>query len=161
MRDKLLITLAVVGFAAALSPAWLFRKFGDALDSGQPVQYSGMATLTNLIFVLIVAALIGSILFFLVFYSHRMAHKVKNLEEEIAKLQSQSSANRVYPDGLTQREVEVLRLVAQGKSNQDIADDLHIALNTVARHLSNVFNKIGSQNRAEAAIYASNNELLD
>ena len=130
-------------------------------DGGQPVQYSGMATLINLIFVLIVAALIGSILFFLVFYSHRMTHKVKNLEEEIAKLQSQSSANRAYPDGLTQREVEVLRLVAQGKSNQDIADDLHIALNTVARHLSNVFNKIGSQNRAEAAIYASNNELLD
>jgi DNA-binding CsgD family transcriptional regulator/tetratricopeptide (TPR) repeat protein len=59
-----------------------------------------------------------------------------------------------YPDGLTAREVEVLRLVAAGKSNQDIADELVITLRTAGNHVSNILNKIGLGNRTEAAAYA-------
>ena len=58
------------------------------------------------------------------------------------------------PDGLSAREVEVLRLIAAGRSNQQIADELVISLNTVARHVSNIFDKTGVANRAEAAAYA-------
>ena len=56
--------------------------------------------------------------------------------------------------GLSQREIEVLRLVAAGKSNGQIADELVISQNTVIRHVSNIFGKIGAANRAEATSYA-------
>jgi DNA-binding CsgD family transcriptional regulator/pimeloyl-ACP methyl ester carboxylesterase len=62
--------------------------------------------------------------------------------------------------GLSGREVEVLRLVAAGKSNQQIANELVISLNTVRRHVSNVFDKMGVANRAEAASYAHQNHLV-
>jgi DNA-binding CsgD family transcriptional regulator len=62
--------------------------------------------------------------------------------------------------GLTGREVEVLRLVAAGKTNQAIADDLYLAVKTVDRHLSNIFTKIGVTSRAAATAYAFRNELV-
>jgi DNA-binding NarL/FixJ family response regulator len=58
------------------------------------------------------------------------------------------------PDVLSQREVEVLRLVAAGKSNREIADALCISLNTVATHVRNILTKTGTSNRTEAAAYA-------
>jgi DNA-binding NarL/FixJ family response regulator len=60
------------------------------------------------------------------------------------------------PDGggLSSREIEVLRLLAAGRSNQQIADDLVISLNTVRRHVSNIFDKTGAANRAQATAYA-------
>jgi DNA-binding NarL/FixJ family response regulator len=58
------------------------------------------------------------------------------------------------PEGLSQREVEVLRLVAAGKSNREIADVLCISLNTVATHVRNILTKTGTANRTEAAAYA-------
>jgi len=61
--------------------------------------------------------------------------------------------------GLSPREVEVLRLLAAGKSNAQIADELVISQNTVIRHVSNIFAKIGAANRAEAAAYATRNRL--
>jgi DNA-binding NarL/FixJ family response regulator len=65
-----------------------------------------------------------------------------------------------YPDGLSSREVEVLRLVAQGKSNPQIADELAISLNTVTRHLNHIFAKTSTNNQTEAALYAARNGLL-
>jgi ATP/maltotriose-dependent transcriptional regulator MalT len=58
------------------------------------------------------------------------------------------------PAGLTEREVEVLRLVAAGKSNRDIADELFISVKTVARHLSNIFFKLGVSSRSAATAFA-------
>jgi DNA-binding CsgD family transcriptional regulator len=65
-----------------------------------------------------------------------------------------------YPDRLSAREVEVLRLIAGGKSNREIAAMLFISLNTVARHVSNIFAKTGAANRAEAATYAARHGLI-
>jgi ATP/maltotriose-dependent transcriptional regulator MalT len=62
---------------------------------------------------------------------------------------------------LTTREIDVLGLIAAGKSNRQIAEDLVISLNTVERHVSNVFVKIGVSNRTEAAGYARDHKLLD
>ena len=69
---------------------------------------------------------------------------------------------RAAPDAnLSAREVEVLRLVALGKGNQEIADELVISLNTVIRYVSNILNKIGARNRTEAGAYAFQHGLSD
>jgi DNA-binding CsgD family transcriptional regulator/pimeloyl-ACP methyl ester carboxylesterase len=60
---------------------------------------------------------------------------------------------------LSDREIEVLRLIAAGKSNQQIADELVISVNTVNRHVSNIFGKISVGNRAQAAVYAKDHGL--
>ena len=62
-------------------------------------------------------------------------------------------------EGLSQREVEVLHLIAAGRSNQQIADELVISLNTVRRHVSNIFDKTGVANRAQAAVYAKDHGI--
>jgi DNA-binding NarL/FixJ family response regulator len=57
-------------------------------------------------------------------------------------------------DGLTPREIEVLRLLAAGRSNPEIAATLVISVKTVERHLANVYAKIGARTRVDAATYA-------
>jgi DNA-binding CsgD family transcriptional regulator len=64
-----------------------------------------------------------------------------------------------WPAGLTGREVEVLRLIAAGRSNRAIAQALFISPNTVLHHVSNIFAKTGVANRAEAAAYATRHGL--
>jgi non-specific serine/threonine protein kinase len=59
-----------------------------------------------------------------------------------------------YPDGLTGREVEVLRLIATGRSTREIAETLVISVATVERHISNLYPKIGARGRADATAYA-------
>jgi len=60
-----------------------------------------------------------------------------------------------YPGGLSQREVDVLRLISNGKTDREIAEELIIAIRTVNTHVGNIPNKTGATNRPEAAIYAS------
>jgi pimeloyl-ACP methyl ester carboxylesterase len=62
--------------------------------------------------------------------------------------------------GLTPRETEVLRLVAAGRSNTEIGDELSLSVRTVARHITNLYGKIGVQNRSEATAYAIRNRLV-
>lgn len=62
---------------------------------------------------------------------------------------------------LTEREMEVLRLLAQGKSNQDIADQLIIGIKTVKFHVTNILAKLGVEDRTQAAIYAYKNGLAE
>ncbi len=61
---------------------------------------------------------------------------------------------------LTAREMEVLKLIADGKTNQEIANDLFIGIKTVKTHVSNVLGKLGVEDRTQAAIYAHRNKLL-
>jgi DNA-binding NarL/FixJ family response regulator len=63
------------------------------------------------------------------------------------------------PDGLTRRECEVLTLVADGRSNREIGEALHISDRTVARHLTNIFHKIAVTSRTQAARYAIDHGL--
>jgi DNA-binding CsgD family transcriptional regulator len=62
--------------------------------------------------------------------------------------------------GLTPRELEVIELVATGKTNRAIAEDLFISEKTVARHLSNIFTKLGISSRAAATAFAYENDLI-
>ena len=59
-----------------------------------------------------------------------------------------------YPDGLTAREAEVLRLLAEGRTNKQIAAELFLSVSTVQRHVANVYTKIGAHRRAQATAYA-------
>lgn len=61
---------------------------------------------------------------------------------------------------LTEREMEILLLMAQGKSNQEIADELFIALKTVKVHVSNILGKLEVQDRTQAVIYAFKHGLV-
>jgi pimeloyl-ACP methyl ester carboxylesterase/DNA-binding CsgD family transcriptional regulator len=61
--------------------------------------------------------------------------------------------------GLTQREVQLLRLVAAGLSNKEIAGELSVTVNTVERHLVNIYGKIGARGRADATAYALKNNI--
>ena len=71
-----------------------------------------------------------------------------------------TSAKESYPDELTEREVEVLRLVAQGRSNKDISEELFITVNTVANHVKKILSKTDSANRTKAAAYAKEKGLV-
>ena len=75
-------------------------------------------------------------------------------------LVSATVAALAYPDGLSHREVEVVRLIATGLSNREIAEILFISINTVANHVRNILTKTGTNNRAEAAAYAMRHALM-
>jgi NarL family two-component system response regulator LiaR len=63
-------------------------------------------------------------------------------------------------DQLTSREMEILMLMAEGKSNQEIADQLFIALKTAKTHVSNILSKLEVQDRTQAVIYAFKHSLV-
>ena len=82
-------------------------------------------------------------------------------EPDLARVQAMFEGKAVAPaDGLTAREVQVLRLVAAGKTNRAIASDLFIAEKTVARHVSNIFTKLGIASRSAATAFAYERNLL-
>ena len=60
----------------------------------------------------------------------------------------------VRPGGLTRREVEVLAIIADGKTNKEAAEELFLSEKTVSRHLANIYNKLGVSSRTAAAAYA-------
>lgn len=66
-----------------------------------------------------------------------------------------SDASTMQPvEDLTEREEEVLQTVAAGRTNAEIADDLHISLSTVKTHLASIMTKLGARNRVEIAMWA-------
>ena len=72
------------------------------------------------------------------------------------------SQQRVEPvNSLTQREIELLRLVAEGMSNKAIAQRLSVSENTVKYHIRNILQKLSVQNRTEAVAHAIGAGLLD
>lgn len=72
----------------------------------------------------------------------------------LLELVESTRAGAGRPDGLTGREVEVLRALAAGRSNKEIAAELVLSVHTVERHVANAYRKIGAHNRAEATAYA-------
>lgn len=62
---------------------------------------------------------------------------------------------------LTEREMDVLKLVAKGMSNQEIADQLYIGIKTVKFHVTNILNKLGVEDRTQAAIYAHKHQIAE
>ena len=85
------------------------------------------------------------------------------LEPEVTTKMMQkmrAGTERSLHEELTERELEILLLIAQGRTNQAIADDLFIAVKTVKTHVSNLLSKLEVQDRTQAAIYAFHNKLV-
>jgi DNA-binding CsgD family transcriptional regulator len=84
----------------------------------------------------------------------------KHVATHIARLENRTSGAPVDAHGLTPRELEVVRLVAAGKSNRDIASALAISENTVARHVQNILGKLRVSSRTAATAFAFEHELI-
>jgi DNA-binding NarL/FixJ family response regulator len=85
------------------------------------------------------------------------------IAELLGKTSTAAARERMAPaqlNGLTSRELEILTLLARGKSNREIADELFITSNTVANHVKNILSKTATANRTEAAAYARDRSLI-
>ncbi len=78
---------------------------------------------------------------------------IDNFVNENDDLSSGDIIKELEQDNLTQREIEVLLLIAEGKNNREIADELFISDKTVKNHVSNIFKKIDVSDRTQAAVY--------
>lgn len=85
-----------------------------------------------------------------------LAGKLTELQTE---MDSAPARRPAYPDGLTQREVEVLHLISGGKTDREIGEELFISVNTVGNHVRNILSKTSAANRTEAASYANQHGL--
>ncbi len=74
---------------------------------------------------------------------------------------AQSGRRQASPDSLTDRELDVLRLIARGMSNKEIALELGVAEKTVKTHVSNILQKLHLADRTQAALYAVRERLVD
>jgi HD-GYP domain-containing protein (c-di-GMP phosphodiesterase class II) len=82
------------------------------------------------------------------------------LAQELGAVSPKPPRRRQWPAGLTDREVEVLRVVATGASNRQIAQELVVSEKTVAHHLEHIYNKIGISSRAAAVFFAMEHDLI-
>jgi len=89
--------------------------------------------------------------------SPSMASKLLNEFNNLAKQAQQ----KVLAPKLTDRELQVLKLVAQGLSNREVAEQLFISENTVKNHVRNILEKLHLHSRMEAVVYAVREKLLD
>ena len=87
------------------------------------------------------------------------AGQVQLTPQAAARLMQAVSAPE-HPESLTTRETEVLRLLAQGAANKQIAQRLHISENTVRSHVSTILRKLGVQSRTQATLYAVRSGLV-
>lgn len=86
------------------------------------------------------------------------------IEKEVSikiKVDELNGDRRKLHENLTNRETEVLHLIADGLSNQEIADALFITLKTVKTHVSNILSKLEVSDRTQATIYAFKHNLMD
>jgi DNA-binding CsgD family transcriptional regulator len=85
---------------------------------------------------------------------------VERVAARLERLQALPHPAPAYPEGLTQREAQVLRLVASGKTSTEIAAELVLSRRTVERHISNIYNKTNTHSRAEATAFAFTHRLV-
>jgi two-component system NarL family response regulator len=91
--------------------------------------------------------------------SPTMASKLLN--EFAAMVKKRDERTHVPGPRLTERELEVLKLVAKGMNNRDIGQELFISENTVKNHVRNILEKLHLHSRMEAVVYAVREKLLD
>ena len=88
------------------------------------------------------------------------ARRLLNAFGEPAQLPSAPAQRSTLAEPLTAREIEVLRLIAAGMRNQEIADRLFVSLPTIKRHVANAYGKLGVSHRTEAVARANELNLL-
>ncbi len=149
MKSRVLIVGLAVAIAAlafglqALNHRYMVRDIGMEL-------YSGAVAAMFLVFGL----WIGN----KVLNKKEVTQQSEKVAEEPAPVSINSQA--AFENGLTTRELEVLQLIAQGHSNQEIADKLFVSLNTVKTHSSNLFAKLDVKRRTQAVQKAKELNLI-
>ncbi|HZC05086.1 MAG TPA: response regulator transcription factor [Ktedonobacterales bacterium] len=88
-------------------------------------------------------------------------HVAARVMRELREPHTASGANSAFTSELSEREVEVLRLIAEGRSNTEIAERLVISEHTVKRHVSNILSKLHLADRTQAAVYAWREGVID
>ena len=95
--------------------------------------------------------------------SSRTTQVTPSVQHELPSIRvigaAQASPSQAYPDGLIHREAEVLREIARGFSNREIADRPSISEATVKTHVNNIFTKADLRDRAQAVVYAIHHGL--
>jgi DNA-binding NarL/FixJ family response regulator len=86
-------------------------------------------------------------------------HFGAEIQARLAELATQPGVSRMLPDNLTAREAEVLTMIAQGRSNHDIAADLVVSAATVKTHINRIFSKTRCRDRAQLVSYAYAHKL--
>jgi DNA-binding NarL/FixJ family response regulator len=82
---------------------------------------------------------------------------LRRLVDSAVFAQKSATTERIVPQGLTQREAEVLALVAAGPPNAEVADRLHLGVTTVKTHIGNLMTKTGATNRVRLAVLGATN----
>jgi NarL family two-component system response regulator LiaR len=93
---------------------------------------------------------------------HNVYHNRLSLPEELARIviqRPQPSLEKPSEGGLTEREVDVLRELARGLSNKQIAAELSVSTTTIRTHVSNLLRKLGLDNRTQLALYAREHDI--
>jgi DNA-binding NarL/FixJ family response regulator len=89
---------------------------------------------------------------------------IEAIDEFLAEIDAREQAGHnegvVNTPRMTGREVEVLRLIAKGATNREIADDLVISMRTVERHITHIYGKIGARGKADATAFALRHSLV-
>lgn len=85
----------------------------------------------------------------------------REIQRARAELREYAARRERRPGGLSAREVDVLRLAAQGHTTREIGEQLFISAKTADRHIQNLYTKIGASNRAEATRWAVDHGLVD
>ena len=93
------------------------------------------------------------------------ADRLAELTREVDRLSqlgqaTRDQANQALPSPLTRREIQVLRFLARGDTNGDIARELAISAHTVKSHVLHIFNKLGVNDRTQAAVWAARNRFV-
>ena len=84
---------------------------------------------------------------------------VSKVASSLRELETARRRSKAF--GLTRRELEIVRAVVAGYTNKEIAERFTISENTVKRHLTHIFNKLGASNRVELALFTAHHRLLD
>ena len=84
---------------------------------------------------------------------------VSKVASSLRELETARRRSKAF--GLTRRELEIVRAVVAGYTNKEIAERFTISENTVKRHLTHIFNKLGASNRVELALFSAHHRLLD
>lgn len=91
---------------------------------------------------------------------NRLSAKNSALETSLARSKADAASAKRLDDPLSERELEVLTLLASGRTNAEISRDLFVAVGTVKSHVNNIYRKLGAANRAEAVALAREMNLL-